>query len=570
MLNVNQLTAQLAQLSDQALQQYAQAHKEDPYGLSLAVSESQRRKALRAAAQRQQSAPQNGTVVDEAVGEMGGITAGVQDMDIADGGIAGYADGGYVDDGLVPDPEQIRAERERYRYVPWMYREGKSPYVPRSGERDAAANAPLDEQAAQDRAAFARWAADPANTARKMGAASADALTLIPRGLAGAYDTAVARPLRAAGIAAPYISKALVPEGVDPSSMTPFYDKFIRKNEPAPAVASTSAEGMRNYVPRQPQGPVRQGATSTSEPAGGGIASAVRTSSKTGAAAPATPNTNDLDAYLKQMQEQGAAVTKAEVDTARGALDEFDAEAKARTPFAQEREQRLRGEDAEIAGKKADAKSMALIQAGLAILSADPSKGALSAIGEGALKGVGAYKGDIEKLEARRQAVLDKIDDISEMRRQEQMAEGKERRQLRVALKQAENSGARMTFDLMKDAGLPVKLASAKMTFEAQQKAMDRASNEKIAGMRIAAASSRAGGGGGALKPAQYLQAIDREAKRLADSDPVRYFGNPTLAREEAKQLLADQGFYMEGTGVESRPAAGPARPSGAWKVTPE
>lgn len=569
MLNVQQLTTQLAQLSDQALQQYAQAHKEDPYGLSLAVSESQRRKALRAAAQRQQSAPQNGTVVDEAVGEMGGITAGVQDMDIADGGIAGYADGGYVDDGLVPDPERIRAERERYRYVPWMYREGKSPYAPRSGERDAAANAPLDEQAAQDRAAFARWAADPANTARKMGAASADALTLIPRGLAGAYDTAVARPLRAAGIAAPYISEALVPEGVDPSSMTPFYDKFIRKNEPAPAVASTSAEGMQNYVPRPSQGAPRPaGIAAAAEPRGGGAAS-TRTSQSGTSRPAATPSANDLDAYLEQMRQQGEAAVKAEVDTVKAKRQAFEDDVAARETYALEREKRLRGEDTEIAGKKTDAKSMALIQAGLAILSADPSKGALSAIGEGALKGVGAYKGDIEKLEARRQAVLDKIDDINELRRQEQLATGKERRQLIAEEKQAQNAGARMTFDLMKDAGLPVKLTSAKMTFEAQQNAMNRASNEKIAGMRIAAASSRAGGGG-ALKPAQYLQAIDREAKRLADSDPVRYFGNPTLAREEAKQLLADQGFYMEGTGVESRPAAGPARPSGAWKVTPE
>ncbi len=51
MLNVNQLTSTLAKLSDQALQQYAAMHKEDPYVMSLAVAESNRRKEMRNAVQ---------------------------------------------------------------------------------------------------------------------------------------------------------------------------------------------------------------------------------------------------------------------------------------------------------------------------------------------------------------------------------------------------------------------------------------------------------------------------------------------------------------------------------------
>jgi len=51
MINVNQITSQLARMPDQALQQYAAMHKNDPYTISLALSESNRRKQLRNASQ---------------------------------------------------------------------------------------------------------------------------------------------------------------------------------------------------------------------------------------------------------------------------------------------------------------------------------------------------------------------------------------------------------------------------------------------------------------------------------------------------------------------------------------
>jgi hypothetical protein len=56
------------------------------------------------------------------------------------------------------------------------------------------------------------------------GRAIADVATMIPRGLAGAYDTAVVRPMRAAGLNAAYLSPKLTPEGANPESMTPFSD----------------------------------------------------------------------------------------------------------------------------------------------------------------------------------------------------------------------------------------------------------------------------------------------------------------------------------------------------------
>jgi hypothetical protein len=78
MINVNQITAQLARMPDNMLQQYAAMHKADPYTLSLALSESNRRKELRQGAQMQQQ-PQP-KVVDQEVAQMGAPAAPPQGM----------------------------------------------------------------------------------------------------------------------------------------------------------------------------------------------------------------------------------------------------------------------------------------------------------------------------------------------------------------------------------------------------------------------------------------------------------------------------------------------------------
>lgn len=111
MINVNQITAQLARMPDQALQQYAQMHKDDPYVLALALSESNRRKQTRQGAQM--GGQEQPKVVDQELQSMaapmpedvgiGQLPAG--DMNFADGGIVAFSDGGdvprYRDEGLV-------------------------------------------------------------------------------------------------------------------------------------------------------------------------------------------------------------------------------------------------------------------------------------------------------------------------------------------------------------------------------------------------------------------------------------------------------------------------------------
>ena len=71
MINVNQITAQLAKLPDQSLQRYAMMHKDDPYIVSLALAESNRRKEIRGGAQMN-AAPQP-KVAEQAIQGMASV-----------------------------------------------------------------------------------------------------------------------------------------------------------------------------------------------------------------------------------------------------------------------------------------------------------------------------------------------------------------------------------------------------------------------------------------------------------------------------------------------------------------
>jgi hypothetical protein len=106
MIDVNKITSTLAKLPDQQLQQYAQMHKNDPYIMALAMSESNRRKEMRAAGQGGQGMQEQPKVVDQMVAEMapqqlpeemgiGQLPAG--EMNFAGGGIIAFADGGDVE-----------------------------------------------------------------------------------------------------------------------------------------------------------------------------------------------------------------------------------------------------------------------------------------------------------------------------------------------------------------------------------------------------------------------------------------------------------------------------------------
>ena len=116
----------------------------------------------------------------------------------------------------------------------------------------ALAAQPLDAQAAADRATATGFIGGLRDANQRAGAAIADVATFIPRGLAGAYDTAVVRPMRAAGINAGYMSPLLAPAGSDPGSQTPFYDKIRQQDIATAASAPIPAGSTSGAGPAQP------------------------------------------------------------------------------------------------------------------------------------------------------------------------------------------------------------------------------------------------------------------------------------------------------------------------------
>ena len=122
MLNIEQITSSLARMPDQALQKYASMHKDDPYVMALAVSESNRRKQMREAAQGAQGAQPQPKVVDQDIAGMAPAAAPMPeeqgiarlpagDMNFADGGIVAFAGGGQT----AENPLSIGSAWRRWR-----------------------------------------------------------------------------------------------------------------------------------------------------------------------------------------------------------------------------------------------------------------------------------------------------------------------------------------------------------------------------------------------------------------------------------------------------------------------
>jgi hypothetical protein len=146
-----------------------------------------------------------------------------------------------------------------------------------------------------------------------------------------------------------------------------------------------------------------------------------------------------------------------------------EAAAKERGVLGEEREKRLREKEASFADKKKEARSMALIDTGFRIIAADPRRGALAAIGEGASQGLAGYKGDIKELENEIARTQEKIEEIADLRRQEKMADGKERRALVAERNKAITEGQRLMYTTM-SRFTDIERDEAKMVFDAAER----------------------------------------------------------------------------------------------------
>ena len=399
MVNIEQITSTLAKLPDQALQRYAMMHKDDPYIMSLAVSESKRRKEMRSAGQMQMQ-PQP-KVVDQAVAEMGGmpeeqgIGALPVQMEFAEGGITGYAGGGEVEryqtGGLLASKYQ-----QEMQELTTGARLQLSPDVEAYAKQVSA-----QEQAANQAAQAAYLKSEQQRMLQGPYGRTATVTTPSP------VDPSFRRQQdpRMAGVSAVPAGQQLITSGID-----------------TVADAANKAPGIDRLAP--PPAP-----------------SAAR--------APAAPAMSIEDRFLaaqKKMTDQPNpfAAQETELQTeARKLAEERLAGVKAGQEQFKDafkgREMRIEERAKELEKSKDTNTGLAFLEAGLAIMSTPG--GLATAIGKGAREGTAKYAAGIDKLRSAQEKLDDAKDRMEELKLNRAEMSAKELREAELGIQQTVLAG---------------------------------------------------------------------------------------------------------------------------------
>lgn len=444
-MNVNQITAQLARLPDQALRTVAQMHKSDPYIMALVAGESARRKEIRTAATPQTPGMQP-TVADQLIASLpedqGIARLPMQTEFAAEGGIVGYADGGVA-----------RFNGDERSDVPSI--------------ESAADQGELIERARRRRLEAERQAGDWAPTEADVRGRTIKSMLPFPLNVAAEAIgfTGGAAPVESSG---PPVSQrtldardALAGRPVPAAAPTPAPTRAAPR--PAAGIAQLAA-------PRAPAVDPRQQAMEDARYFFDQI------------------KPRDTETGAKQLEEIEARSTAAREKARKEYLaalpkDQIGAEAEAR--YKKEAE-------AEPARRK-EALYMAMIEAGLGMM-ASSSPYALQGIGEGAMKGVGSYKNAMKELDSLARSRNEALDSISKARRAEQMGNAKEAYEYAQTADSNANKFAKEMFNFIqgrKDLDQQDKMNIMKSIyadFNADARlATELRSREKIAGMQLAA-----------------------------------------------------------------------------------
>jgi hypothetical protein len=514
-INVNQITSTLAKLPDQALQQYAQLHKNDPYVMSLAVSESNRRKELRAAGQGAQGMQPQPKVADAAIAQMGaqpmpeemGIGAlPAQNMQqMADGGIAGYD--GYDEGGMTygQEPVMMMAEGGVARYngsqsqfvqdlagIPRAYEK----WWQRNREEDAA-KAAKEQDMAQ----------------RRQEMLDARQKTSFANYLFGSPEREAEGQAELAQLAKPTGS---MPE--------PGYTRAGMKGDPRLNVPLTQPLQTEQASPAAAK-------ADTGRKVSGPGASAAR---------PAAPEQSAAARYAAMQKEMGLGDREA-VDDSRAGLaaamrkaakdeaSEFEKDVAARGEAFKGREERLAKREAGLSKQKDEIAGLALLEAGLAIMST-PGKLA-EAVGKGAQAGLKTYSAGLAQLRAAQEKMDDARDQIEEFRRNEANMTAKERRQFKSQINRTETEIEKMGVEAAEKM-YGYKREDAKSVFAASTQ--ERLTDKEIAGRENAA---RIAAGPGYERNKMLRDAQGNEAKVRAEYGKLQGKVMDTLSKDANYQM---------------------------------
>lgn len=210
----------------------------------------------------------------------------------------------------------------------------------------------------------------------RFGAATQDILTLPGRGLAGAAESVITRPLRAFGLNVPYLPREFY--GGDASSMFPYTSALMDREAQAQTYAGQSDTGAQ-----PPVLPTSPAVAATKPPAGAPAAAPGGAPGGLGAFKPGPlPSNKSVIDAIKALREQTKMPTESDIEAA--------GQARARRyeeelPFREKEilEERITNRAEQIAKDKDMSFNDALIAAGAAILKSPGTPGSIAWMGEG-------------------------------------------------------------------------------------------------------------------------------------------------------------------------------------------
>jgi len=412
--NTQKLTSQMAMMPDAALKQMAMMHKNDPYTLPLIIAEDSRRKEMRQAAQARMAAPQP-NVADQQIAQMGaapqmpmpqgapqgapqqlpehqGIGAlPAQNLErMADGGIAGYADGGAYGDGMPPQGMFNYAHM-----APAVDLHPDSGVTPRSMASGGIASFGVGGNVTSTDGGKT-WSIDvPYSTPRNPVPPALKALAGQTFSSAKEAEAALAAASGETYVPSKlFTSAAATPTVTNPNVKSTGHDfdaVSTTQTTPPKPQPNLSNSGLGSLVPQTPL-PAAISPEKATQMAGKFV------------------DDSDLRAQLADAQQQ-QLVSNAYLKDRAEAL-------KPKGVAYSELEQQLKKEEADTGGQKNEATGMALLKAGLSI-AAGGSPFALQNIGQGALAGVADYQDAMKDMKKMARERMKMSADIEQARRAE-------------------------------------------------------------------------------------------------------------------------------------------------------
>jgi len=496
-LNQPQMASAASGMSDQQLQQTQGLPSITQLVLDSLQAEEKLRARKRQAAQAQMAQRPQGTVADDERARIAAMEQGLGGLDVPDdlvGDEYTAAGGGIVafqSRGEVPEPEE-----------------------------------PLERQREEDRRKIKSAYESGRISLEEFGRAIADIAALPVRGVAGAYDSAVVRPMRAAGLNAGYLSPYLVPEGVDPDSMTPFSDQMRSRT---PTAAPAQPTGIASLTDGSDSRFTRTGG-----PAVGGITDQApakatpkpgeETKAKdTGTAGPARPSTKFLDDAYGRQEELLREASEKETAAQKEYMKDLEKDGKETGDFASKARQKIEQRMAGLEGADRSALESSVLDFGLRLLATKGEKNMAKALAGAGLDTIAGHKQALKEIAAKRDKYDDALAKVDEFEYGERKGTAKERRAALLGLGKAEAALSKDLAGLVGD--------QTKDLFQLYRD--DRAHNRavQLAGMR----ASGSGEVSKAVKDAEAAFARDPQALAIK-----RQLENPIIANNRTKKAAAE------------------------------